>query len=73
MRNKPPQIDYAEVAKILECSPRNARRLINRSNVRKIRKSYHDVRFERAEIVALKDALNEKRQLKIVIHVGGAR
>lgn len=67
------EITYQQAADLLGCSPRNARRIIRRSNVKTIRRGYRTIRFVRAEIVALKNALKEKRQLKIVIHVGGAR
>ena len=67
------EIDYEEAAKILECSPRNARRIVARSNVKPIRRGYRIVRFKRDHIVALKKTIDQLRSNRLVIKIGGHR
>jgi MarR-like DNA-binding transcriptional regulator SgrR of sgrS sRNA len=67
------EIDYEEVAEILECSPRNARRIISHSNVNPLRRGYRTVRFKRGHILALKKALDARRNRTLIIKIGSAR
>ena len=65
-----PEIKYTEVARILECSPRNARRIIARTNIKPRRHGYRTVRFERDHILKLKRELKKRANGHLKIFLG---
>lgn len=77
------RISYHELADLLECSPRNARRIVNanKNKITPIRLGHRTVKFSLQQAIRFKKDLEKsaiqvalhKQPRKLVIKVGGKR